>query len=131
VAELERQLFSPPWTERAFQRELMNDLSYSVVLCAESVLIGYAVIWLVDLEMQMTKIAISPRFQKMGIASWTMALIMDKARQLKMADAFIEVRTSNTSAIRLYEKCGFQINGRRKDYYRAPREDALLMTAKL
>ena len=92
-------------------------------------MIGFAVIWLIGAEMQITKIAVAPSFQKLGVASWTMSLIFDQARLLDVTEAFVEVRSSNESAIHLYKKFGFIVQGQRKHYYRAPQEDALLMTA--
>ena len=131
VATLERQLFDSPWSEESFRAELRNSVSTTYVLESNAQIIGYAVIWLIGDEMQIGKIAIAPPFRSLGIASWTLELILDWARWHHVKDIFIEVRRSNESAIHLYEKFGFTMQGRRADYYNAPREDALLMTAKI
>jgi ribosomal-protein-alanine N-acetyltransferase len=68
-------------------------------------------------------IAVSPEFRRQGIAS----LLLDTALNGMDADVFLEVRHSNTPAIALYEKYGFQPIGIRKNYYDNPREDAILM----
>jgi ribosomal-protein-alanine N-acetyltransferase len=131
VATLERQLFDSPWSEDSFRAELRNSVSTTFVLDNGASIIGYAVVWLIDDEMQIGKIAIAPPFRNLGIASWTLELMLEWARWHHVKDIFIEVRRSNESAIHLYEKFGFTMQGRRVDYYDAPREDALLMTAKI
>ncbi|MBN1464192.1 ribosomal protein S18-alanine N-acetyltransferase [candidate division KSB1 bacterium] len=129
IATLEQQLFAPPWSANSFRAELSNRASTTLVLACASRIIGYAVMWQISAEMQITKMAVAPPFRNMGIATWTMERIFEWARQQQVRDVFIEVRASNSSALCLYEKFGFALQGRRKGYYEAPREDALLLAA--
>jgi len=131
VAQLEKQLFVSPWPNDSFRRELYKSVTTAIVLCIEKQIIGFAVFWLIQDEMEIGKIAVAPIYQNMGIASWTMELILNLARRHNVTRVFIEVRLSNTRAIRLYEKFGFQRQGTRMGYYSGPRENALLMTAQL
>lgn len=79
-------------------------------------------------EGYITNIAVSEQFRRRGIASEiTEALIM-KAKEMKLSFLTLEVRESNSAAIGLYEKFGFQTVGRRKGFYSEPKEDAVLMT---
>ncbi|MBN1559183.1 ribosomal protein S18-alanine N-acetyltransferase [candidate division KSB1 bacterium] len=131
VATLEQQLFDPPWSADSFRAELHNTVSTTVVLQSDGRIIGYAVVWLIGDEMEIIKIAVAPPFRNQGIASWTLELMLERARRHHVSHVFIHVRRSNASAIHLYEKYGFTTQGKRLDYYAAPREDALLMVAKI
>ena len=131
IAALERELFPSPWSQESFREELLNNISTTYVLAYNLRIIGYAVFWLFAEELHITKIAVSPHYRNMGIASWAVQLICEQARLLDAKEAFIEVRQSNDSAIHLYKKCGFAMMGRRKNYYQNPPEDALLMQATL
>ena len=57
-----------------------------------------------------------------------MQMLMQKATSLNLAFVTLEVRVSNTPAVSLYRKFGFEDVGRRPAYYTLPTEDALLMT---
>ena len=67
----------------------------------------------------------------MGIASELLDIVYDMAHDRGVTSINLEVRTSNEAAIALYEKHGFVQNGRRKDFYRDPKEDALLFIKEL
>ena len=54
--------------------------------------------------------------------------VFDYAEEKRLGFVSLEVRPSNTEAVALYQKKGFKEEGRRKDFYRLPREDALIMT---
>ena len=57
-----------------------------------------------------------------------MAAAVGIARQEALSLLTLEVRVSNTAAIALYERYGFTVLGRRRGFYRFPREDAYVMT---
>ena len=78
-------------------------------------------------EIHLYDVAVSPLHRREGIAK---ALIEALAREPFTA-ILLEVRESNLAAQRLYETCGFSIDGVRKNYYQAPIEDAILMSRKL
>ena len=74
-------------------------------------------------EREILNLAVDPAERRTGIAR---GLVTDALAQAKCA-WFLEVRASNSAAIRLYESAGFQRAGRRPDYYREPAEDAIVM----
>lgn len=72
-----------------------------------------------------------PEYRKMGIAYSLLESLIDECKKRDFAFITLEVRSENTPAIRLYEKCGFSLCGRRKNYYKSPSDDALIYTLNL
>ncbi len=127
VAHLETLCFSAPWSERSVASELENKLSYWLVAVENDRVAGYVGSQTVMGETDMMNIAVHPDFRRRGIAE---ALVNALVEGLKTMDSHcltLEVRDSNAPAIALYEKLGFQQTGLRKNYYRNPREDALIL----
>ena len=127
VAELETICFSDPWSENSVASELTNKLSLWLVAEEDGRVAGYIGSQTVCNETDMMNVAVHPDFRRRGIAE---ALIIALVEQLKVEESHcltLEVRASNVPAIALYEKLGFEEIGRRKNYYRNPREDALIL----
>ena len=91
-------------------------------------LLGYIGIKPVLDEGYITNVAVFPQYRKKGIATALIKRVFELAQEKKLAFVSLEVRLSNSAAIALYEKAGFKEEGRRKSFYRNPREDALIMT---
>ena len=127
LAELEKLCFSDPWSVSAFEYELNNPLSLWLVAAEGDTVAGYVGSQTVIDESDMMNIAVRPDFRRQGIAENLIEslIIMLNTRQSKSLT--LEVRVSNTPAIRLYEKMGFIQVGRRPGYYRNPREDAYIL----
>ena len=79
-------------------------------------------------EGYITNVAVRPEYRRQGIASELLEVFRRFGEGNHMAFLTLEVRAGNAPAIALYEKLGFREVGRRKNYYRAEHEDALLMT---
>ena len=127
VAELEKLCFSDPWSERSVASELNNKLALWLVAEEDGNVAGYIGSQTVMDETDMMNVAVHPDYRRRGIAE---KLILDLVEQLKAMESrclTLEVRASNAPAIALYEKLGFVQIGRRKNYYRNPREDALIL----
>ena len=127
VAELEKLCFSEPWSESSVAGELRNPLSLWLVALDGDALAGYVGSQSVMGESDMMNIAVAPDYRRKGIAA---ALIDALICQLKARGNHcltLEVRASNAPAIALYEKLGFAQVGRRPNYYRSPKEDALIL----
>jgi ribosomal-protein-alanine N-acetyltransferase len=91
-------------------------------------ILGFASIWVMADEAHLTNIAVRNQLQRQGIGELLLISIMDLAAELKAEFITLEVRVSNVSAQRLYQKFGFNQVGTRPGYYTDNREDALLMT---
>ncbi len=69
--------------------------------------------------------------RRQGIGSALLRAVFEKAATDGAKKAILEVRAGNHAAQSVYEQHGFVVTGRRRDYYRAPTEDAVVMTAQL
>ena len=128
VAALERACFSRPWSEESLQGELWNDSAVIIVAEGEDgTVLGYAGLQTVLDEGYINNVAVDEKFRRQGVADELIAAFV-RFGQAKLAFLTLEVRASNAPAISLYAKHGFVEVGRRKNYYEAPREDAVLMT---
>ena len=128
VAALERTCFSHPWSVEMLAEELYNETaSFLVAEGEDGSVLDYAGLHVVLDEGYIDNVAVDPACRRQGIAD---ALIDTFVRfgAARLAFLTLEVRAGNAPAIALYEKLGFREVGRRKNYYRAEHEDALLMT---
>ena len=82
-------------------------------------------------EGQITNIATLPECRRRGYAAAVVAALLEEARSRKLAFVTLEVRETNAPAIALYEKFGFAVVGRRKNFYTEPTEAALVMQCNL
>ena len=130
VAALERRCFpADPWSEELFRDALDNP--HPAILLAEGedgAILGYAVLSVILDEGNLDNIAVAPDARRRGVADALLSAVTGFARERRLAFLNLAVRASNAPAIALYEKHGFAAVGRRKNYYNAPREDAILMT---
>ena len=127
VAELERICFSDPWSENSIAHELTNPLSYWLVAELDGNVAGYVGSQTVLGESDMMNVAVHPDYRRRGIAETLVNALVDGLKAQDSHCLTLEVRESNDPAIGLYEKMGFSQIGRRKNYYRNPREDALIL----
>ena len=145
VAALEQVCFSDPWSEKSIAQELENPLSLWLVCVEEDRGLGYVgsqtvrggagmmggAVWLgsqtVLGESDMMNVAVCPESRRRGIAERLIISLIEALKTRESHCLSLEVRASNAPAIGLYQKLGFQQVGRRPNYYRNPREDALIL----
>ena len=127
IAELEKLCFSAPWSATSIRSELTNPLSlWLVAVCGEDV-VGYVGSQTVMGEADMMNIAVLPTHRKQGIAQGLVEALIKALHEVGAYQLTLEVRASNAPAQALYSKMGFEQIGRRPNYYRAPKEDALIL----
>ena len=129
VYAIESQLYLSPWSEITFNHEIHNRDAILQVAVADKQIVAYICIRTILDETHVMKVTVLPDYQRRGIGE---ALLQSAIRNLKEQRPYVrkltlEVRESNLAAIRLYDKMGFRIKGRRKKYYREPDEDAVIM----
>jgi [ribosomal protein S18]-alanine N-acetyltransferase len=124
-AELEHALFNcdDPWSPEAFLEALAAGHHYLSAREGDS-LIGYVGLARVGREAEVHTLAVDPAHQRRGIGRALLRAILDHAEG---ATVFLEVRTDNDSAIRLYRSEGFDVIGIRRGYYRPSGADAFTM----
>ena len=127
VAELEKICFSDPWSENSVASELKNKLALWLVAEDEGKVAGYIGSQTCTDESDVMNVAVHPDFRRRGIAETLVNALVNELKAIESRCLTLEVRASNVPAISLYEKLGFSEIGRRKNYYRNPREDALIM----
>lgn len=131
IAELEKICFNDPWSENSISSELDNPLACWLVALDDDNLAGYVGSQTVLDGSDMMNIAVAPLYRRKGIAEALILELNEKLRERGSICLLLEVRASNLPAIRLYEKLGFIQVGRRCNYYRNPKEDALILRKEL
>lgn len=130
VRDIEALSFSNPWSDATFRGEIQNrGISFPLVIVHKGSgrVIGYVIYWHVRDEVQINNIAVHPDLRGKGIGEAALKLVLNDVREKGAVFVALEVRSSNTAAIRLYEKLGFKVLGTRRGYYTNPVEDAYVM----
>ena len=127
IAQLEKVCFSDPWSEKSIASELDNPLAFWLVALEGQTVAGYIGSQTVMDETDMMNVAVHPEFRRKGIGQALINTLVEHLQKAGSRCLTLEVRASNAAAIALYAKLGFSEVGRRKNYYRNPREDALIL----
>ena len=131
IQRIEQQSFSVPWTEQMLRMQLEPDSHVFLTAETEDGVVGYIGMMYVLDEGYITNVAVRQDCRRQGIADALLTELERRARALVLSFLTLEVRQSNFPAVALYEKHGYRVAGRRKNYYEKPTEDALLMTLTL
>jgi ribosomal-protein-alanine N-acetyltransferase len=132
VVELDRLCFNGLWTTEAYQRELEGPNSDLLVLSIPEAdnnlpILAVGCQWAIVDEAHITMVAVHPNYRGQGLGQALLFGLLKSARTRGMERATLEVRESNTTALSLYQKFGFQTAGRRRRYYQENNEDALIL----
>lgn len=125
IAIIEKECFSTPWSKKAIL-ESMDAGTFFYVATSNDKIVGYMGISKIAGEGYVTNIAVLPNYRRNGIGEKILQHVIKDSKQLDFIS--LEVRVSNSAAISLYEKLGFEKVGCRKRFYDNPQEDALIMT---
>lgn len=128
VAEIEKNLFSVPWTKEGFFTFLMKDDTMFFVVEENSRILGYCSMMTVLDEGDILNVAVCRDRQREGIGYFLVNSMLRMAEIRGIHTIHLEVRESNETARRLYQRLGFKEDGIRKNYYTDPSESAVLMT---
>ncbi len=157
VARLEQECFAEPWSENAIAESLadanyvffvatvaVNESTdvlskpTSLALCDKAkesktkldsceTVAGYVGAYLAADELSITNVAVFDSYRRCGAADGLMKALDAFAEEKNLYGITLEVRVSNSAAISLYEKNGYEKSGIRKGFYSKPKEDALIM----
>ena len=126
---LEKRIFPDPWNKDMFINEMYSNLSsFKLLLNENKEVIAYFGLWTIQDEGHINNLAVDLSYYGKGIGDFLMNEIFKIGDKNNINVYYLEVRSSNKHAINLYKRHGFFEAGRRKNYYKNPKEDALLMT---
>jgi ribosomal-protein-alanine N-acetyltransferase len=128
VLRIEKAIYAFPWTLGNFNDCLVAGYRCHVLI-GDDKLIGYGVQMLILDEVHLLNLTVASDFQKKGMGKALLNFLIDDALEHQANKMILEVRRTNLAAIFLYESCGFDQIGLRKNYYPAHlgREDAIVM----
>jgi len=127
IEEIEQRAYKTPWSRSMFASELSKPTSICLGAFEGDQLIGYIVNSRYVDAWHVMNVAVDPGFQRRGIATQLLERLFELTEGDDGRAYTLEVRVSNSDAIRLYEKLGFERHGIRRGYYTDNREDALIM----
>ena len=127
VAQLEKTCFADPWSEMSIAHELESIWSYWLVAVDGDTVAGYIGSQSSIDESDIMNVAVHPDYRRQGIAESLINKLVEDLSGRGSHALMLEVRASNDPAIALYHKLGFVQVGCRKNYYRNPKEDALIL----
>ena len=129
VLHVEAESFTNPWTREMYAWELQNRsvCHIYVVRTPECRVAGFCAFWLVFDEIHINNVAMLPAYRGRGMGRALLEHVLAEARTLGATRATLEVRASNTGALKLYSELGFYVAATRRNYYTNPVEDALIL----
>lgn len=132
VLKVEFAAFSHPWTRGIFLDCVKSGYECWMMYLGNQQ-VGHGVLSAAGDEAHLLNLTVKPESQSNGLGGKLLEHLLERARSRGAETVFLEVRESNHPAIRLYDRCGFNEIGRRRDYYPAVggREDALVMACLL
>ena len=132
VVAIERASYQFPWSEGIFRDCLRVGYVCRVMTVSRQVM-AYGVMSIGAGEAHILNLCVSEAYRCRGVGKRMLSSLIDRAVAAGMAEAFLEVRPSNTAAIRLYLSIGFERVGTRRGYYQAlaGREDAAVLRLSL
>jgi ribosomal-protein-alanine N-acetyltransferase len=136
VVELEEKSGLSRWGWAAYYAELHSaNRNFMLVARAHQSesgskegILGYIVARHIAGELHINNVAVREAFRRRGIGSTLLTSVVEEGRREGAKIAFLEVRSGNIGAQALYERCGFRAIARRRNYYTAPLEDAIVMS---
>jgi ribosomal-protein-alanine N-acetyltransferase len=130
VRTIEVLSFSNPWSDNTFRGEIQNTpVSFPLVVVRRpgEEVVAYVIFWQIRDDVQINNIAVHPDCRGLGLGEAMMRYAIAKVRTAGATFMTLEVRQSNTPALGLYRKLGFEVLGTRKNYYTNPDEDARVL----
>lgn len=126
AVRIEKETFSEPWSEESLALFLREEYP-SFAVCRDGELLAYVGTSRSLDELQILTVATAKSARRQGLGRELMKKLDEYAAENGIFSISLEVRESNAAAISLYESCGYKKAGVRKNFYRFPTENALVM----
>ncbi len=127
IAELEELIFPDPWDRRSVADLIVSEGAMCFTAVDGHTVVAYVIGRLIAPEGEIYRVAVRPEYRQRGIAYRLLDYAVKTSRGKGLESLFLEVRSQNIAAIRLYRAYGFTEVGLRKNYYRDPVDDAIIM----
>lgn len=124
---LEESIFSIPWSKKSFENSMKQKDTLFIVAEKEEKIIGYLGMYIFFEQADISNVAVAKAYRRQQVARRLLAYILVEAKSRGVKNVTLEVRETNVAAIKLYENMGFCEAGIRKNYYKEPTENALIM----
>lgn len=131
VARLEKATFSDAWTEKGIYDTWKQSQAFVVVAEENNNIVGYCIIYYVLDEGEIARIAVDSTLRKQGVGRQILDHVVEICNTKEITTLLLDVRESNETARRFYQKYGFLEDGIRKNFYEGPREHAVLMSMQI
>lgn len=131
VADLERRIFSDPWTSQGIYETFCQNQAFIVVAEQDEKVVGYGIIYCVLDEGEIVRIAVDETVRRQGVGRRILDYACECCKKENVKRLLLDVRESNASARSFYEQYGFLVDGMRKNFYEKPNENAVLMSKEL
>ena len=128
IVLIENNSHFSPWSKKSFEKAIKAKNTFKVFLEKERI-IGYYIALIAQDQCELFNITVKKNNQNLGVGNFILKHLISFCKSHKVVNMFLEVRASNFTAIKLYEKNGFNELGIRDNYYKTlhGREDGLLM----
>jgi [ribosomal protein S18]-alanine N-acetyltransferase len=128
VMQIELAAYPFPWSDGIF-RDCLRVGYVCCVVEIDDLIVGYGIMSTGAGEAHILNLCVDEAWRHRGVGGQMLGHLLEFARSLGVIEAFLEVRPSNTAAIRLYQSEGFSQIGVRRGYYQAVggREDAVVL----
>ena len=127
VARIEKEIFSKPWSQQGFADSMEQEGTCYLVACVKGKVAGYCGFLQVLDEADITNVAVDAAYRRCKAGETMLLELMEHGRKRGVRAFTLEVRESNRAAQALYRKLGFESVGIRKNFYDAPKENAVIM----
>jgi [ribosomal protein S18]-alanine N-acetyltransferase len=125
-------LFFSPWTKVQIFAEIERKAGISLIARDESsTVVGWCCGIAMPPDAELLKIAVAADRQRQGVAALLLQEFITLLVGKEVEQIFLEVRSANTPALRLYQQSGWEKRGKRKNYYKNPVDDAVLLVRSL
>ena len=131
LVSLERVCFSDPWSAHSLLEAMQSETSRAFVAERSGEVVGYLMARISGPEGEILDLAVLPQERRRGAGRSLLQAAEEALAREGVAEAYLEVRESNTAAIALYQAEGYRAVGMRRHYYRNPPEDALVLRTAL